>query len=76
MCESFSPKYEISLSVPNTNIAPRRNPNATGKYAYLPSSPYIPEPSAISIAGARSDQNEAAIITPAANPKAASSDFR
>lgn len=66
----------MSLSVPNTNIDPNRKPPATGMKAYSPLAPYVPEVSANSIAGANSDQNDAAIITPAAKPKAMSSDFR
>ena len=64
------------LSVPNTNIDPNRNPPATGMKAYSPFAPYVPELSANSIAGANNDQNDAAIITPAANPRAMSSDLR
>lgn len=69
------PKYEIILSVPNTNIEPSRKPPATGMKAYSPLAPYVPELSANSIAGANNDQNDAAIITPAANPSAMSRDF-
>lgn len=75
MCELFIPKYEIILSVAKTNIEPNKNPAATGTNAYSPFSPYIFELTANSIAGASNDQNEAAIITPAANPNAMSSDF-
>lgn len=64
------------LSVPNTNIDPSRKPPATGMKAYSPLAPYVPELSASSMAGANSDQNDAAIITPAAKPRAMSSDLR
>lgn len=67
------PKYEMILSVPNTNIDPSRKPPATGRKANFP---YVPELSANSIAGANRDQNDAAIITPAANPRAMSRDLR
>lgn len=70
------PKYEMILSVPNTNIDPKRNPPATGMKAYSPLAPYVPDCSANSIAGANNDQNDAAIITPAANPRAMSRDLR
>lgn len=63
------------LSVTKTNIEPKRNPKATGMNANSPLAPYNPEFSANSIAGAKSDQNDAATITPAANPNAASNDF-
>lgn len=63
------------LSVANTNIEPSKNPPATGINAYSPFEPYVPDFSANSMAGDSSDQNEAAIITPAANPSAISSDF-
>lgn len=76
MCELLIPRYEIILSVANTKIDPSRNPPATGMKAYSPFLPYVPEVSANSIAGAKRDQNEAAIITPAAKPSAKSSDFR
>lgn len=76
MCELLIPKYEMILSVANTNIEPRRNPPATGTNAYSPFSPYIFELTANSMAGANRDQNDAAIITPAAKPSAMSSDFR
>lgn len=75
MCELFIPKYEIILSVAKTNMEPSRKPPATGTNAYSPFLPYEPELTANSIAGAKSDQNDAAIITPAANPSAISSDF-
>lgn len=64
------------LSVAKTNMEPNRKPPATGRNAYSPFDPYIFELTANSIAGASSDQNEAAIITPAAKPNAISSDFR
>ena len=76
MCVLLIPKNEIILSQPNTKIAPNKNPNATGTKAYLPFSPYVFDSLAISIAGANNDQNEAAIITPAAKPSAASNDLR
>lgn len=75
MCELFIPKYEMILSVAKTNMDPSRKPPATGTNANSPFSPYNFELTAKSIAGASSDQNEAAIITPAANPNAMSSDF-
>lgn len=75
MCGLLMPKYEISLSVPNTNIDPSRKPPATGMKAYSPLAPYVPELSASSIAGANNDQKLAAIITPAAKPSAISNDF-
>lgn len=59
----------------NTKIEPNKNPPATGMNAYLPFSPYRPDVSASSMAGASSDQNVAAIITPAAKPSAISNDF-
>ena len=43
---------------------------------YLPSSPYILDFSAISIAGSSRDQYDAASITPPAKPKLASNSFR
>lgn len=73
--ELFMPKYEIILSVTNTNIDPSKKPPATGIKAYSPFLPYVPELSANSMAGASNDQNDAAIITPAANPSATSNDF-
>lgn len=75
ICELFIPKYEITLSVANTNIEPNKNPPATGINAYSPLRPYMPELTASSMAGASSDQNDAAIMTPAANPSAISRDF-
>lgn len=75
ICELLIPKYEIILSVTKTNIEPSKKPPATGINAYSPFFPYIFELTANSMAGARSDQNDAAIITPAANPNAISSDF-
>ena len=42
----------------------------------LPSSPYILDFSAISIAGSSRDQYDAASITPPAKPKLASNSFR
>ena len=41
----------------------------------LPSFPYIPDFSAISIAGSSNDQYEAANMTPPANPRLASNSF-
>lgn len=76
MCGLLIPKYEMILSVTNTKIDPSKKPPATGMKAYSPFRPYVPELSANSMAGANSDQNEAAIITPAANPSARSRDFR
>lgn len=64
------------LSVANTKIEPNRKPPATGMNAYSPFDPYIPDVVASSMAGANNDQNDAAIITPAANPSAISNDFR
>lgn len=75
ICELFIPKYEIILSVAKTNIEPSRKPPATGINAYSPFFPYIPDPTANSMAGANNDQNDAAIITPAAKPSAMSNDF-
>lgn len=63
------------LSVANTNIEPNKKPPATGINAYSPFAPYMPEPVANSMAGANNDQNDAAIITPAAKPNAISNDF-
>lgn len=76
MCGLLIPKYEITLSVANTKIDPNRKPPATGINAYSPFFPYICDVTANSMAGANSDQNDAAIITPAANPSAISRDFR
>ena len=44
--------------------------------AHSPSAPYDPDSSAISMAGASNDQYDAASITPALNPRLASSNFR
>lgn len=63
------------LSVANTKIEPSKNPPATGINAYSPLAPYWPDFSASSIAGLNKDQNVAAIITPAAKPRAISNDF-
>lgn len=63
------------LSVAKTKIAPNKNPPATGTNAYSLFFPYIPDFSASSMAGPNNDQNDAAIITPAANPSAMSNDF-
>lgn len=76
ICGLFIPKYEIILSVANTKIDPSRKPPATGINAYSPLAPYICDETANSIAGANNDQNDAAIITPAAKPSAISNDFR
>lgn len=43
----------MAKSAKNTNAAPSVNPTATGTKA---NEPYFPESSAMSIAGARSDQ--------------------
>lgn len=75
MCGLLIPKYEITLSVANTKIEPNRKPPATGTNANSPFNPYNPDVTASSMAGANNDQNEAAIITPAAKPSAISSDF-
>ena len=56
-------KYGNNLSAKYTNAAPKTKPRATGTNAHLPSLPYTPEVSAISIAGAKSDQYDAASIT-------------
>lgn len=76
ICELLMPKYEMILSVAKTNIDPSKNPPATGMNAYSPFLPYMPELTASSMAGASRDQNDAAIMTPAAKPSAMSSDFR
>lgn len=76
MCGLLIPKYDIILSVANTKIDPNRKPPATGKNAYSPFLPYICDVTANSIAGANNDQNDAAIMTPAAKPSAMSRDFR
>lgn len=47
-----------------------------GINAYSPLAPYVCDLTASSMAGASSDQNEAAIITPAAKPSAISNDLR
>lgn len=75
MFVELRPKKSKNLSVPNTNTAPNKNPTATGTKAYWPFSPYKPEFLHISIAGSSKDQYEAAVITPAANPKDTSSNF-
>ena len=41
----------------------------------IPSFPYIPDFSAISIAGSNNDQYDAANMTPPANPRLASNSF-
>lgn len=76
ICGLLIPRYEMILSVPNTKIAPNKKPPATGTKANSPCAPYVPDFSANSIAGASSDQNDAAIMTPAAKPSAMSNDFR
>lgn len=75
MCGLLIPKYEITLSVANTKIEPKRKPPATGTNANSPFAPYIPDVTASSMAGFNNDQNDAAIITPAAKPSAISNDF-
>lgn len=76
MCGLLIPKYEITLSVANTKIEPSRKPPATGINAYSPFTPYVCDLTASSMAGASNDQNDAAIITPAAKPNAMSNDLR
>lgn len=50
-------------SVKKTNTAPKKKPMATGINANSPLAPHSPESLAMSIAGSKSDQYEAAIIT-------------
>lgn len=53
----------MHLSDARTNKPPNANPIAAGTKAYFPSSPYIPDSVAFSMAGANNDQYEAAVIT-------------
>lgn len=69
------PKTVINLSVPNTNNAPNKKPKATGINAYSPLAPYNFDSAACSMAGDNNDQKDAAVITPAANPKLVSNNF-
>lgn len=50
-------------SVRKTNTAPKKKPIATGTNANSPLTPHSPESLAMSIAGSKSDQYEAAIMT-------------
>ncbi len=58
----FRCKCGIILSKISKNIIPNKNPTVAGIHFIFPCSP------AISIAGIKSDQIDAAIITPDANP--------
>lgn len=70
-----NPSTVINLSAPNTKSAPNKKPKATGINAYSPFSPYILDSVACSMAGDSKDQNDAAVMTPAANPKLVSKSF-
>lgn len=69
------PRTVISLSAPKTNRAPNKKPKATGTKAYSPLAPYNFDSTACSMAGDNRDQKDAAVITPAANPKLVSNNF-
>lgn len=58
-----------------TKKAPNTKPTSAGTNANCPSSPYVLSCSASSIEGAKSDQYDAASITPLENPKLPSSNF-
>jgi hypothetical protein len=65
----------IKAYSPLAPYEPIKNKFIEQKFPQTPSNFKVPEFSANSIAGASSDQNDAAIMTPAAKPRAASKDF-